>query len=77
MFEEIKTLAEMTHLPLESAMQVKWRIEVRKDGETLVSHEHYKLYAESQYHEFLAEVEGAQAYLAVLGWTEPEPETSP
>jgi hypothetical protein len=75
MLEEIKTLAEMTHLPLESAMQIKWRIEVRKDGEILVSREHYKLYTADQYHEFLAEVEGADAYIAVLGWTEPVPLT--
>ena len=73
MFEEIKTLLEASHLPAENAMQIKWRIEVRKDGEVLVARDHYRVFTDNQYHEFLAEVEGAEAYLPILGWTEPVP----
>ena len=73
MFEETKNIIELTHLPAENTLQVKWRIRVTKDGEEISSKDHYKLYTADQYNDFLAEVEGAEAYIAVLGWTQPEP----
>ena len=73
MFEETKNIIELTHLPAENTMQVKWRIQVTKDDEVISSKDHYKLYTADQKADFLAEVEGADAYIAVLGWTEPVP----
>jgi hypothetical protein len=69
MFEETKTVVELTQLPAENTMQVKWRIQVTKDGEVISSKDHYKLYTADQKADFLTEVEGAEAYIAVLGWT--------
>ena len=68
MFEETKTVVEFTVLPAESAMQVKWRIQVTKDGEVISSKDHYKIYTAEQKDEFLAEVEGAEGYVAIMGW---------
>ena len=68
MFEETKTVVELTQLPAENTMQVKWRIQVTKDGEVISSKDHYKLYNSEQKEEFLTEVEGAESYIAVLGW---------
>ena len=68
MFEETKTVVEFTVLPAESAMQVKWRIQVTKDGEVISSKDHYKIYTSDQKDELLAEVEGAEGYVAIMGW---------
>lgn len=70
---ETNSIAEITVLPLENNVQVKWRNKIEQDGRVLVERDHYKLFGPDKYHDFLAEVEGAEAYIAVLGWTEPVP----
>lgn len=67
-FTETSVIAEITVLPAEATAQVKWRNTIEKDGEVISSKDHYKLYPESQKSEFLAEVEGAESYIAALGW---------
>ena len=68
MFEETQTVVELTQLPAENTMQVKWRIQVTKDAEVISSKDHYKLYTADQKDDFLAEVEGAEAYVELMGW---------
>ena len=68
MFEETKTVVELTQLPAENTMQVKWRIQVTKDAEVISSKDHYKIYTSDQKDELLAEVEGAEGYVAIIGW---------
>ena len=41
MFEETQTVVELTQLPAENTMQVKWRIQVTKDAEVISSKDNY------------------------------------
>ncbi len=68
--EEIKTLKEVTHLPAEGNVQVGWQIDIVRDGETISSVVHYELFSAAQKDDFIAKVEGAEVYLAALGWQE-------
>ncbi len=65
---ETSTITEITALPLENNIQVKWRNTIEKDDEVISSKDHYKLFSKNQSAEFAAEVEGADAYMAALGW---------
>ena len=65
---ESSTIIEITTLPQESAMQVKWRNTIEKDGEVVSAKDHYKLYTSDQKADFLAEVDGAESYITALGW---------
>jgi hypothetical protein len=68
---ETNAVTEVTILPLENNIQVKWRSTVLKDDEVIAERDHYKLFGPEKYAEFLAEVEGAEAYISALGWTGP------
>ena len=72
-FEEIKYIRQVSLLPAQSAVNVQWATAIKKDGELVTETYERKAYTAEQYHDFLAEVEGAEAYIAVLGWTEPVP----
>lgn len=77
---EERVLGSVQVLAQQSAANVEWWDLIKRDGEVISKTNHNKAYTADQYHEFLAEVEGAEAYIAVLGWTEPvpvEPEPEP
>lgn len=67
-FVENSVVSEITSLPLENAIQVKWVNTIEKDGEVISTKHHYRLFSAEQKAEFLAEVEGAQAYVTAAGW---------
>ena len=70
---EERVLGSVQVLPQISAVNVEWHDLIKRDGEVISKTNHNKAYTADQYHDFLGEVEGADAYIAVLGWTEPVP----
>lgn len=65
---ESSVITEITTLPLENNVQVKWRNTIEKDGVVVSVKDHYRVYSADQKADFLAEVEGAASYIAALGW---------
>ena len=65
---ENSVIVEITALPLEGNIQVKWRNTIEKDGEVLSSKDHYKLFGQADAEAFATEVEGAASYMAAMGW---------
>ena len=65
---ENSIVTEITTLPLENIIQVKWRNTIEKDGEVISSKDHYRLFGPGQQAEFEAEVEGAAAYVGLVNW---------
>lgn len=51
-----------------NTVSVKWSNNIVEDGVVLSSVPHRCCYAVEQKSQFLAEVEGAEAYVAILGW---------
>lgn len=49
-------------------VNVRWANVITKNGEEISRQYHRKAYAEWDYDEFLAEVEGAAQYVVVMGW---------
>lgn len=47
-FNELKQIQEITILPEEGTVQVRWKTSVDKDGEVIASKDHYEVYSESQ-----------------------------
>jgi sulfur carrier protein ThiS len=70
---EQRILKSITVLAEQSAVNAQWADQILRDDAVVAETFHRKAYTAEQYHEFLAEVEGAEAYIAVLGWTEPVP----
>ena len=66
---ETSTITEITTLPLENTIQVKWRNTIEKDGEVISAKDHYKLYDQSKQAEFVAEVENAAQYVNLITWS--------
>ncbi len=67
-FKEQRVLKQVAILPDQSAANVQWAVQVLKDGEIRTETFHRKAYTAEQIEEFLIEVEGAEAYISVLGW---------
>lgn len=65
---ENSVIAEITRLPLEGNIQVKWRNTIEKDGVVIASTDHYKLYSAATKSDFLAEVPGAENDVVAMGW---------
>lgn len=65
---EQKTLSQVTILPESGAANVRWDNVIYRDGEEISRQPHRKAYTAEQKDDFLAEVEGAEAYLTALGW---------
>ncbi len=68
MFEEKKVLSQVTILPETNTINVRWDLQVLKDGNVIATTYHRCAYGVSDKAKFLAEVEGAAGYVAVLGW---------
>ena len=67
-FEEIKYLKQVSILPTQSAVNVQWAVAIKKDDEVISEQYERKAYTQDQKESFLAEVEGAENYINVLGW---------
>ena len=67
-FEEVKYLKQVSVLPQQNSVNVQWAVAVKKDGNVISETYERKAYTADQKAEFAAEVEGADSYLAVLGW---------
>ncbi len=67
---ETSTIVEIATLPIENAIQVKWRNTIEKDGEVISAKDHYKLYGADQKAEFEAEVESADQYVNLITWSQ-------
>lgn len=65
---ETRTITEITSLPLENNIQVKWRYAIEKDGEVISTKDHYKLFTADQKADFLNEVENGQQFVTAMGW---------
>jgi len=68
MLTEQRILKQVTTLPAQSAINVQWANQILRDGEVISETFERKAYAVEQKDDFLAEVEGAAGYVAVLGW---------
>jgi len=69
---EQRILKQVAVLPNQSAVNVQWANQILRDDELITETYERKAYTADQYSEFLTEVEGAEAYITVLGWTQPE-----
>ena len=67
-FTEFRILSQVNHLPEASAVNVQWTNQVLKDDVVISSTYERKAYTKDQKAEFLAEVEGAAAYVTAFGW---------
>ena len=65
---EERVLGSIQILPQQSAVNVEWHDLIKRDGEVISKSNHNKAYTADQKDEFLAEVEGADSYIAILGW---------
>lgn len=65
---EQRVLSQVTTLPQQNAINVQWADQILRDGEVISSTFHRKAYTADQKADFLAEVEGAAGYVAVMGW---------
>lgn len=65
---EKTVLSQVTILPEQGAVNVRWDNIVERDGVEISRQPHRKAYAADQRAEFEAEVEGAASYIAALGW---------
>lgn len=65
---ERTVLAQVTVLPQQSNVNVQWLNQILRADEVIASTPHRKTYNANMKNEFLAEVDGAENYLAVLGW---------
>lgn len=65
---EQRVLKQVSVLPASKTIDVQWSNQVFKDGVLISEQYHRKAYSEKQRDEFLAEVEGAEAYITAVGW---------
>ena len=68
MLTEQRILKQVTTLPAQSAVQVQWANQILKDGVVISETYERKAYGQEQKAEFIAEVEGAAAYVTALNW---------
>lgn len=65
---EQRILNQVTVLPNANSINVQWADQILRDGEVISQTYHRKAYSQEQKAEFLAEVEGAEGYISVMGW---------
>lgn len=65
---EERVLGSVQILPQQSAVNVEWHDLIKRDGEIISKSNHNKAYMQDQKDDFLAEVEGAEGYIGILGW---------
>ncbi len=65
---EQRIINQVSILPNQSAINVQWADQILRDGEVIQQQYHRKAYTAEQKDEFLAEVDGADAYVSAVGW---------
>ena len=65
---EQKILKQVTTLVQQNAIQVQWANQILRDDELVTETYERKAYTVDQKDDFLAEVEGAEAYVDLMGW---------
>ena len=65
---EQKILKQVTTLVQQNAIQVQWANQILRDDELVTETYERKAYTADQKDDFLAEVEGAEAYVDLMGW---------
>lgn len=65
---EQRTVNQITLLTKENAINVQWKNQILRDGEEISYTYERKSYSQDQKAEFESEVEGAAAYVTVMGW---------
>ena len=65
---EQTVLKQVTVLAQQSAVNVQWSNQILRDGEIISEQFKRKAYTVDQKDEFLSEVDGAENYIAALGW---------
>jgi hypothetical protein len=55
-------------LPESNTIQVQWANQILRDGELVTETFHRCAYGADDQEKFLAEVDGAEAYIPILGW---------
>lgn len=65
---EQRVLSQVTVLPESGTINVQWADQILRDGEVISQSYHRKAYTADQSDEFVAEVEGAAAYIQAAGW---------
>ena len=65
---ETSVITEVTLLPQDGSIQVKWRNSVLKDGEVIAATDHYEQFSADKQANFTAKVENADKYIAAMGW---------
>ena len=66
--EERKILASVDIQPTSNTVNVRWDNQILRDGVVVSTTPHRTAYSVDQKDAFLAEVEGADKYIAALGW---------
>lgn len=70
MLTEQRVLKSVTVLAQQSAINVQWANQILRDDEVVTETYERKAYTADQIADFLNEVEGAEAYVALLNWAE-------
>ena len=65
---EQRALSQVTVLPELNSVNVQWLDQILRDGEVIASTPFRKAYGAEQKEDFLAEVDQADQYVAILGW---------
>lgn len=65
---EKTVLSQVTTLPEQGAVNVRWDNIIERDGVEISRQPHRKAYTADQRAEFEAEVAGAASYIEALGW---------
>lgn len=66
---EQRVLKQVTMLPQSNTINVQWANQIIRDGSEVISETYErKAYGQDQKADFIAEVEGGQAYSDAMGW---------
>ena len=67
-FTEQRIIKQITVLPANGGINVQWANQVLKNGNVISENFERKAYTVEQKADFLAEVDGAAAYVTAIGW---------
>lgn len=68
MLKEQRILKSVQILSQQSAVNVQWANQILRGDEVISEQYERKAYTQDQKESFLEEVEGAEAYISILGW---------
>lgn len=68
MLEEVLLLSQVSVQYETNTINVQWQNQVKKKGAVIAAVPHRASYSAKDKARFLAEVPGAEAYIAIMGW---------